>query len=81
MGGLCLVNVLFLKVILILIYAGFFGIDIKCLSGVGREYISPFFVPLVIIMSKAACLLYKYYFSYVLGIQCSNWIKYNFFLL
>ena len=65
---LCLVNALFLKVIFILISEVLLvEISNSCVSVVAAENIYLFsFVALFLIMLKAAYLLYKYFFSYIL---------------
>ena len=64
MRGLCFVNVLFLKVILILVSLFFLvTMSNSCLSGVVTEKIVLFsFVALVFVMLRAAYLLCKYFF-------------------
>ena len=86
-----LANVLFLKVIFILISLVFLAeISKSCVSGVATENLYLLsFVALVLIMLRAAYLFYKYFFSHILvsikkGLQgnvIAYWNRFKFLLL
>ena len=88
---LYLVNLLFLKVIFVLISLVLLAeISNSCVSEVATENIYLFsFVALVLILLRAAYLLYKYFFLHISffkkrtlsGIQQNIWNEYKFFLI